>query len=165
MNQWMKGKYVPKNINKYKGDVTKITYRSSWERTFMVWCDTTPEVLAWSSETVIIPYWDPVQKKERNYFMDFRIVTKSSDGTPKVSLIEIKPFKQTQKPRANRNKSDKTLITETQQWMTNKAKWQAAERFCKALGWTFHIFTERDLYGDMDRAEPRRAVGGRKKAG
>lgn len=154
MNRWMKGKYEPRNPRKYKGDLSKITYRSSWERVFMVWCDVTPEVLAWSSETVIIPYYDPAQKKERNYFMDFRIVTKQADGTAQVTLVEIKPFKQTQKPRGNRNKAENTLLNEATTWITNQAKWAAARSFCKALGWNFVIFTEKDLFGDIDRAYP-----------
>lgn len=156
MNKWMKGKYTPVNPRKYRGDLDKITYRSSWERVFMAWCDNTPEVLAWSSETVVIPYYDPVLKKERNYFVDFRIVTKQADGTTKVALIEIKPYKQTQRPRNTGNKSEKTLLEETTTWMTNQAKWEATRKFCKALGWNFVIFTEKDLYGDMDRPAPKR---------
>ena len=149
-NRWLKGKYVPQNPKKYKGDINKITYRSSWERTFMVWADSTPEILAWSSETVNIPYYDPVQRKERTYVMDFRIVTKQSDGTNKVFLVEIKPEKQTKKPRGG-NKSEKTMLTEQTAWITNQAKWAAAEKVCKALGWGFVIFTERDLFGNIDR--------------
>jgi len=165
MNKWLKGKYVPKNISKYKGDVSKIVYRSSWERTFMVWCDTDPDILAWSSETVIIPYYDPVKKQERSYHVDFRIVTRQADGSVKVALVEIKPYKQTVKPRANRNKSDKTMITEAAAWLTNEAKWKAARAFCKALNWDFHIITERQLYGDIDRAAPSSSQSPKRKAG
>ncbi|CAH6634879.1 Head completion protein [Escherichia phage vB_Eco_TB34] len=34
-----KGKYVPENKEKYKGDIRKITYRSSWERWIMQWLE------------------------------------------------------------------------------------------------------------------------------
>lgn len=154
MNVWLKGRYVPKNPDKYAGDISKITYRSSWERTFMAWCDNTPEVLKWSSETVVIPYFDPVQNKQRNYFMDFRIVTKRADGGVSVTLVEIKPFKQTQRPRANRNKSEKTLLTEQATYATNMAKWAAAKAHCKLMNWNFVIFTERDLFGGIDKGYP-----------
>ena len=40
-----KGKYKPKNRNKYKGDPTKIIYRSLWERRFMVYCDENPSII------------------------------------------------------------------------------------------------------------------------
>ena len=51
-----KGKYVPENKEKYKGDIRKITYRSSWERWIMQWLDRNPRVAKWGSETVVIPY-------------------------------------------------------------------------------------------------------------
>ena len=44
-----KGKYKPKNRSKYKGDPTKIVYRSLWERRFMVYCDENPNVIKWAS--------------------------------------------------------------------------------------------------------------------
>jgi hypothetical protein len=50
-----KGKYKPQNPQKYKGDPTKIIYRSLWERKFMVYCDTNVNILQWASEEVIIP--------------------------------------------------------------------------------------------------------------
>lgn len=152
MNKWYKGFYTPMNPGKYTGNIDKITFRSSWENLFMRFCDTTPEILKWGSEVVAIPYYDPVQKKERRYFVDFRIVTRQADGSIKVTLIEIKPYKQTQRPRASRNKSEKTMITEQAAYFTNMAKWEAAKKFSKALGWEFRVFTERDLYGDIDRA-------------
>lgn len=39
--QTYKGSFVPENIQKYKGDPRKITYRSSWERYVMKWLDKT----------------------------------------------------------------------------------------------------------------------------
>jgi hypothetical protein len=167
MNEWLKGNYIPRNPRKYKGDISKIVYRSSWERTFMVWCDTDPDIIAWSSETVIVPYYDPVKKCERKYHVDFRIVTKGTDGVPQVTLIEIKPHKQTQKPRQSRAKSDKTMLTEATTWLTNQAKWKAAEKLCKALGWKFFIITEKELYGGIDRGfqPPSSPQAAKRKAG
>ena len=39
-----------KKIRKYRGDPTKVTYRSSWERKFMTYCEENPMILEWSSE-------------------------------------------------------------------------------------------------------------------
>ena len=39
-----KGKYRVINYKKYKGDPTGVVYRSLWERKFMKWCDTNPNV-------------------------------------------------------------------------------------------------------------------------
>jgi len=59
-----KGKYTPKNPNKYAGDPSKIIYRSLWERKFMVFCDETASVLKWSSEEISIPYFSPKKKNK-----------------------------------------------------------------------------------------------------
>ena len=34
-----RGRYIPSNPKKYKGDPSNIIYRSLWERKFMVYCD------------------------------------------------------------------------------------------------------------------------------
>lgn len=150
MNRWMKGKFKPKNPVKYKGNADDITFRSSWELAIMTWFDTEPDILAWGSEEIAITYFDPVQNKRRKYYVDFQIVTRKADGY-QVTLIEVKPYKQTIKPRANRNKSDKTVVTEQTTWLTNQAKWRAAKAFADERGWNFKIITERELFGGIDR--------------
>ena len=40
-----KGQYKLLNRSKYKGNPGKIIYRSSWERNFMVYCDTNPNII------------------------------------------------------------------------------------------------------------------------
>jgi hypothetical protein len=151
MNKWLKGKFTCQNPKKYKGDAGNITYRSSWERTFMVWCDTEPDILAWGSEEIAIWYFDPIQNKKRKYMVDFQIVTRKPDGQYKVTMIEIKPYKQTVKPRATRAKSEKTILSEQTTWLTNQAKWRAAIEFANQKGWCFKIITERELFGGIDR--------------
>ena len=49
-----KGKYRPTRPYKYKGDPTKIIYRSLWERKFMQYCDSTTNVLEWGSEEIAL---------------------------------------------------------------------------------------------------------------
>ena len=39
------GKYKPLNPQKYKGNVSNIIYRSSWEKRFMIYCDKTRAVM------------------------------------------------------------------------------------------------------------------------
>ena len=55
------GKYKPRNPKKYKGNPTKIIYRSNWEKKFMHFCDSTDSILEWGSEEVIIPYRCPTE--------------------------------------------------------------------------------------------------------
>ena len=84
-----KGRYKVANPKKYKGDLTEVVYRSSWELKFMRWCDHNKNVLEWGSETTIIPYRSPVDSKLHRYFVDLKVKYKSG----KTVLIEIKPEK------------------------------------------------------------------------
>ena len=69
----LKGKYIPKNSAKYRGDYRNIIYRSSWELKFMKYCDGNPSILEWGSEEIIIPYRSPLDNKIHRYFVDFYI--------------------------------------------------------------------------------------------
>ena len=71
-----KGRYIPTNPKKYKGDPQNIIYRSLWERKFMVYCDTNDSVIEWGSEEVIIPYLSPWDGRMHRYFPDFYIKIK-----------------------------------------------------------------------------------------
>jgi len=97
-----KGKYKPLNPQKYIGDINSIIYRSLWERKVMVFCDTTPSILKWSSEEIVIPYYYHIDKKIHKYFVDFIIQMKDQSGAIKTYLIEIKPEKQTKQPEKNK---------------------------------------------------------------
>ena len=54
--KYYKGKFKPKNLKKYEGDFTKITYRSHWERQVFKWCDNNTNIIGWNSEEIVIPY-------------------------------------------------------------------------------------------------------------
>jgi hypothetical protein len=60
--------YTPTNPQKYIGDLTNIVYRSSYELRSFRWCDSNPSILEWSSESIIIKYFDPTTQKIRRYF-------------------------------------------------------------------------------------------------
>jgi hypothetical protein len=126
--------------DKYLGDASKVTYRSMWERAVMQWLDTCPAVAKWSSEEVVIPYFDPVQAKGRRYFVDFYI--KLQDG--REMLIEVKPHKETQQPKEGAKRTRK-FIAECQTWATNQAKWDEAKRIADTNGMQFEVWTEHHL--------------------
>ena len=90
-----KGKFLPTNRKKYKGDVTNIIYRSLWERKFMVYCDENNDIVEWGSEELIVPYISPIDNKQHRYFPDFYIKTKNGDKF----MVEIKPKKFTRPPK------------------------------------------------------------------
>ena len=141
-----KGKYKPRNRSKYKGDPTKIIYRSLWERRFMVWCDENPNVIKWASEEVVVPYRSPLDRRIHKYYPDFWVKTKKHDGLIEISLIEIKPKKQTVPPKdTGRKRKGGRFLLEMKRYGVNEAKWQAAGAVCKKKNWKFVILTEDQL--------------------
>ena len=106
------GKYIPKKPEKYRGNPQKITYRSLWERKFMVYCDTSNSIIEWGSEEVIIPYLSPWDGRVHRYFPDFYIKVKQSDGKIKKMIIEVKPKKQCSPPISKPKKR-------TRRWFNN----------------------------------------------
>ncbi|MBV22926.1 MAG: head completion protein [Euryarchaeota archaeon] len=139
-----KGKYKVRNYRKYKGDPTRVVYRSLWERKFMDWCDKTPRVVEWWSEEIAIPYKDPVQKKWRRYFPDFWVKVKETNGKTKSYLIEVKPKRQVDGPKPQKRHTKK-YITEVMTYATNQAKWEAANDYCNDRLWEFKLITELEL--------------------
>ena len=139
-----KGKFRVDNPGKYKGDISNIVYRSLWELRFMKWCDKNQSVEEWGSETVIVPYISPIDRKAHRYFVDFYVKVRNKNGGLQKYLIEIKPERFT-KPPATPKKKTKRFIDEVFQYSVNDAKWKAAFEFCKDRNMTFMILTEKDL--------------------
>jgi len=142
--EFLQGKYRPINPQKYKGDVTNIIYRSSWERKFLQYCDMNENILEYSSEEIALPYRSPIDNRIHRYFPDFYIKVKESSGKIKKYIIEIKPKKQTIEPQVKKRKT-KSYIYEVYEYAKNRAKWKAAEEFCKDRLWEFKVLTEEDL--------------------
>lgn len=143
-SKYYQGKYTPKNPSKYRGDVTAVIYRSSWELKFMVWCDTNPNIVEWSSEETIIPYVCPTDNRPHRYFVDFKIRVREKTGDIQTYIVEIKPDAQTRPPDPSRKKT-KTYMTEVMTWGKNEAKWKAAQEYCLDRGYKFVIVTEHTL--------------------
>lgn len=144
MAKYHQGIYKPINPEKYLGDPTKIIFRSSWERKFMVWCDKNPAIIGWSSEETVVPYICATDNRPHRYFLDFKIKVKSKDGSVKTYLVEVKPLAQTQPPKYN-GKQTKRYLNESMTFIKNQSKWKYAEKYCKDRGWFFRIITEKDL--------------------
>ncbi len=139
-----KGKYKPKHPKKYKGDPTNIIYRSLWERKFMLYCDSSNNILEWCSEEIALPYRSPIDNRVHRYFPDFYIKVRESTGIIKKYIIEVKPKKQTLEPIPQKRKT-KSYIYEVYEYAKNQAKWEAAREFCKDRKWEFKIITENEL--------------------
>jgi hypothetical protein len=147
MKEPRKGKFKPKNPEKYIGDVNNIIYRSSWELKFLKYLDAHPHILQYASEEVAIPYLSPLDGRIHRYFPDFIIKAKQPDGSTKTMMIEIKPLAQTLPPMITEGKrvNKRKLMMEVATYAVNCAKWEAAERYCAEKNWQFLKMTENDL--------------------
>ena len=139
MARFAQGKFRLKFPEKYAGNRTP-TYRSSWEYTFMKFCDEHPNVSQWASEAVKIPYRNPLTGKQTIYVPDFFIVYADKGGKQKVELIEVKPKNQSVKENLGRSRTNQA------HYIMNMAKWEAARSWCKQKGIFFRVITEEDIF-------------------
>ena len=140
------GQFIPQNKDKYKGTYPVI-YRSSWEKKFCFFCDRMPQVVSWGSESVVVYYKDPSrQNTQHRYFIDFNMVVKTKDGTLEKFLVEVKPFKETQKPTISKRKKPSTIKREIETYVRNQAKWKAADVYARQKGSKFVVITEKELF-------------------
>jgi hypothetical protein len=142
MAKFARGKFVIKHPEKYVG--TKIpTYRSSWEWSFMNFCDNNPSIIKWASEAIQIPYRDPLTERQTVYVPDFFIQYVDKKNRILTELIEIKPASQTILERVGKNKYNQA------QYVKNQAKWKAATLWCGQQGIKFRILNENDIFSQM----------------
>ena len=134
MARWAQGLYQPKHQDKYIGKKTP-RYRSSWEWAFMNFCDNNPSVMQWASESIQIPYRHPLTGKNTIYVPDFFIVYNSKGQKRIAELIEVKPNNQAKLENIGKNVQNQAA------YIVNKAKWEAAGKWCKNKGIRFRILT------------------------
>ena len=141
------GYFNPIYPAKYLGK-PPIIYRSSWERKFMMLCDTREDVVTWSSEPVEIKYWLTLDSKEHKYYPDFYMKVKKPDGTFEEFLVEIKPSDQIKKPNPPIKNSKKALASYkflAEQFVKNRDKYKYAKKWAEDRGWKFIVLTEKSL--------------------
>ena len=138
------GKFRPRFPKKYKGDASKIVYRSSWEARCMNYFDLNENILWWASEEVIVPYKSPVDGRYHRYYPDFVINVRQRDGRTKTLMIEVKPENQKNAPKVRARKTKK-YINEVVTYAVNQAKWDAATEYCNDRMWEFKVLTEKDM--------------------
>jgi hypothetical protein len=142
--------YSLRNPHKYLGDADNIIFRSTWEYNAFKFCDNNPNVIAWGSEEIVIPYLKPVishsgalSRKLAKYYPDLYVEYVNKKGDLVKELIEIKPKKQT---RASKARNYATNFYENMTYMVNTAKWDAAKKWCDINGIKFCLLTENELF-------------------
>ena len=138
MAKWAQGLYTIANPAKYIGK-GQPRYRSGWEHAFMRFCDTNEHVLQWASESINIPYRNPLTGKQTIYVPDFLVVYRTKGNTVKAEVIEIKPSGQSAITE-NQNGKERAIVA------VNYAKWDAATKWCQRQGLTFRVITEKDMF-------------------
>ncbi len=143
MAKYAQGKFALKNPEKYVGKRVPM-YRSSWEMTVFSFCDNNPSIIQWASESINIPYRNPVTGKQTIYVPDILWVYVDANQNTHAELVEIKPMKETMITEKS-NMRDKLAVA------VNMAKWAAAQAFCNAQGLKFRVLTEFDIFSNMKR--------------
>ena len=143
MKKYKQGIYKP--IHPEKCHTKTPIFRSSYELAFFRWADNHPNVISWSSESVVIPYLKPTDGKVHKYFVDNTVALKDISGKVHKYLIEIKPAKYLHPPKPSKRKKPQTLLTETRTYAVNMAKWDSAKKWAKKKGYKFIILTEKEL--------------------
>lgn len=148
---YVSGKYKVKNPQKYIGDVSQVIYRSSWERKFCIFCDSSEKVLRWSSEPFEIKYCSPIDKKIHEYFVDFYCKIEQSNGMIEEYIIEVKPkaqLKRPEPPKKQTLKSVKVYNEQVKTFLINTAKFAAAKAYAAKRGFKFLVVTEDFLFNN-----------------
>lgn len=137
-SKFMQGVYKPQNPQKYVGKKDP-RYRSGWELAFMRFCDSNEHIMQWASESVQIPYRNPITGKQTIYVPDFIITYRNKSNQLRAELIEIKPKKQSV-VESKMSAKDRAIVA------VNYAKWDAATKWAKRNGLTFRVITEHDIF-------------------
>ena len=136
--EFKQGLYRPQTPGKCLNQ-TPPEYRSGLEMKLMCVLDKNPNILQWSSERVIIPYFKRTENRMARYFVDFYFKIKIGEVI-KEFIVEVKPKKQMErvmdtingtqgKPHGNKKKS--TVVYENMEAATNLDKWEAAKKWCE----------------------------------
>ena len=114
------GRYIVQNKEKYVANLQECQYRSTWDLKYMKYLDTQPNVIEWGSENVIIPYYSPVEKKTRRYFVDFYVKVRTTTGEYKKYIVEVKPADQCKPPKKPK-KQTQGYIKKLKSYIMNQA--------------------------------------------
>jgi hypothetical protein len=139
MAKFAQGRFEMKHPEKYIGTKQPLS-RSSWEFVFMRMLDEHQGVEKWASESIQIPYRDPLTGKYTVYVPDFFIQYVDKNGKKHAEVVEVKPASQTLRENVGKSQYNQ------QQYVKNMAKWEAANAWCKQKGIRFRVVNEDDIF-------------------
>lgn len=139
MPKFAQGKFNMKNPAKYVGTKTPLA-RSSWEFVFMRMLDEHPGVENWASESIQIPYRDPLTGRNTIYVPDFFVVYIDKNKKKHAEVVEVKPSNHMMFEKLGKS------IYNQEQYVKNMAKWEAANAWCRQKGIKFRVVNEEDIF-------------------
>ncbi len=139
MAKFAQGRFEMKNPQKYVGKKTPLA-RSSWEFVFMRMLDEHQGVINWASESIQIPYRDPLTGRHTIYVPDFFIVYQDKNGKKNAEVVEVKPANQSIREAVGKSPARQA------EYVKNLAKWEAAVAWCKQQGIKFRVVNEGDIF-------------------
>lgn len=138
MANFRQGIYTVKNPGKYVGK-HEPRYRSGWEMTFMMFLDSNDNIVQWASESISIPYRNPITGKQSMYVPDFFVTYRDRNNKIRAELIEIKPKKQSL-IESRMTDRDRAVVA------VNYAKWDSATKWARRNGLTFRVINEDQIF-------------------
>ena len=151
MSGFYQGFYKITNPSKYVGKKLPI-YRSSWEADVCHFFDTNSKVVRWVSEPPEFELkYELPDRTSHTYHPDFYVEMWDDKKTLRKFLVEVKPMSQSprhspppQEPKIKKNNSMQNWAGRMRDWMINKIKWDATEKWLKKYrpDITFIVITE-----------------------
>lgn len=130
-------------------DSKSFVFRSSYEYLFMLFCENSPNVKAWSSEPFTIDYYCLAKQKMRKYWIDFTYISTSGQKY----LVEIKPEKDFAEVKLFSSKFNSIENEEhkrnyalgNERASNNYSKWVQAKIYANSIDAKFIVVTEKFL--------------------
>ena len=149
----VQGEYKPINASKYKGK-WPIYYRSSWEKRLCSFFDCNDNVIKWTSESIIVPYYNPITQRTHRYYPDFSVEYYDQDGVLIKEIIEVKPERdaaiaegRAAPPARGKRQSVEAYMRQMATHVKNTQKWDAAKVIATKMGYKFRVVSEKDMFG------------------
>jgi hypothetical protein len=102
--------------------------------------DSNSNIIQWASESVRIPYINPLTRKASTYVPDFLVLYENKYKKQIAELVEIKPKKQSLIESRTASARDRAIVA------VNHAKWASARAWCSQNGLIFRVITEDTLF-------------------
>lgn len=121
-----------------------VLFKSSLEMRAFEYADFNKYIKKWSLEPFAITYIKPSDNRTHRYYPDLFLEFTNGEKF----IVEIKSLSERERPVPPKYKSYSSVqryAADCLTYVTNQAKWKAAEEFCKYRNYHFTVLTEKEL--------------------